>query len=206
MHLLNMLLLLTQSSHLFRKVRSEATEQVAAGQQVKGGVAPHRVKGEGVHGTGETRHVTHLVLSVCCHRDTGYWIDVSLDFLLLPRPASLSEPDSECEAVLCHPAPSCSSSVGPQRKKSNLMRKRLAGSPEERSCPRQDWKKGQEHKMVTCWIQIFLRTVGLIFNGSTDLLKQRSMGRFDQLISYLLQTVLQMPSIWTRLCTIQISH
>lgn len=137
-----LLLLLTQSSHLFGKVRSEATKQVAAGQQVEGGVAPHRVKGEGVHGTGESRHVAHLVLSVCCHSDAGYLTNFSLGFLLRPpRPASLSEPDSECEAVLGHPAPSCSSSAGPHRRKGNLMRKRPAGSPAESSCPGQDCKK-----------------------------------------------------------------
>lgn len=62
---------------------------MTTGQQVKGGVAPHGVKGEGVHGTRVTSHVTHLVLSVGRHRDkySGGLDDVSQNFLpfLLPR-------------------------------------------------------------------------------------------------------------------------
>lgn len=50
--------LLTQCSHLFRKICPEPAKEVATGQQVKGGVAPHGVKGERVHGTGELGHVT----------------------------------------------------------------------------------------------------------------------------------------------------
>lgn len=52
------LVLLTQCSHLFRKICPEPAKEVATGQQVKGGVAPHGVKGERVHGAGELGHVT----------------------------------------------------------------------------------------------------------------------------------------------------
>lgn len=62
-------MLLTQCSHLFGKVCPELAEQVSTGQQVKGGVAPHGVKSEGVHCTREASHVTHLVLPVGCHHE-----------------------------------------------------------------------------------------------------------------------------------------
>lgn len=63
--------LLTQCSHLFGKVCPKAAEEVTTGQQVEGGVAPHGVKGERVHGTREAGHVTHLVLPVGCHHESA---------------------------------------------------------------------------------------------------------------------------------------
>lgn len=60
-------MLLTQCSHLFRKVCSKLAKEVATGQEVKGGVAPHGVKGEWVHGAGKLGHVMQLMLPVGCH-------------------------------------------------------------------------------------------------------------------------------------------
>lgn len=101
-------LLLTQCSHLFRKVCSETAEKVATGQQVKGRVAPHGVKGEWIHGTRETGHMTHLVLPVGCHLGKvllvvqvsalGVWL-----FPLLPL--SFSGTYQKFEMSWCHPAP-----------------------------------------------------------------------------------------------------
>lgn len=67
------MLLLTQCSHLFGKVCPKLAEEVATGQQVKGGVAPHGVKGKGVHSTGETSQVVDLVLPVGCHLEKCSW-------------------------------------------------------------------------------------------------------------------------------------
>ena len=60
-------MLLTQSGHLSGQVGPEPAKEVATGQQVKGGVAPHGVEGERVHSTGEAGHVTHLMLPIGCH-------------------------------------------------------------------------------------------------------------------------------------------
>lgn len=65
--------LLTQSSHLFGKVCSKLAKKVAAGQEVEGRVAPHGVKGERVHGTGELGHVMQLMLPVGRHPGKCWW-------------------------------------------------------------------------------------------------------------------------------------
>lgn len=67
------LALLTQSSHLFGKVCSKLAKKVAAGQEVEGRVAPHGVKGERVHGTGELGHVMQLMLPVGRHPGKCWW-------------------------------------------------------------------------------------------------------------------------------------
>lgn len=46
---------------------------MVAGQEVKGGVAPHGVKGERVHGAGELGHVMQLVLPVGRHPGKRWW-------------------------------------------------------------------------------------------------------------------------------------
>lgn len=46
---------------------------MAAGQEVKGGVAPHGVKGERVHGAGELGHVMQLMLPVGRHPGKRWW-------------------------------------------------------------------------------------------------------------------------------------
>lgn len=99
-------MLLTQCSHLFGKVSPKLAEEVATGQQVKGRVAPHGVKHEGVHSTGEAGHVTDLVLPVGCHhkRKADGLGDFSLTLLLNPGPSSLSEVCGKCETGRCHSA------------------------------------------------------------------------------------------------------
>lgn len=46
---------------------------MAAGQEVKGGVAPHGVKGEREHGAGELGHVMQLMLPVGRHPGKRWW-------------------------------------------------------------------------------------------------------------------------------------
>lgn len=65
--------LLTQSSHLFGKVCSKLAKKVAAGQEVEGRVAPHGVKGERIHGTGELGHMMQLMLPVGRHPGKCWW-------------------------------------------------------------------------------------------------------------------------------------
>lgn len=72
---------------------------MTTGQQVKGGVATHGVKGEGVHGTRVTRHVTHLVLSVGRHRDkySGGLDDVSQNFYAVSSSSSGASAELETD-------------------------------------------------------------------------------------------------------------
>lgn len=60
-------MLLTQCCHLFGQVSAKTAKKVAAGQQVKVGVASDGVEGEWIHGSGVAGHVPHLLLPVGRH-------------------------------------------------------------------------------------------------------------------------------------------